>query len=180
MQATKNLADGLVVIVDEDCPQWAGLRGVSGFMLSAHATSDFAAASLAQFLAALRTPLKFTGLDPDDIVHSFGSASEPAVLVEAIHLGSGGKVKLANAVDAKLARDSTNVTAIITATNMRFVGPATSTLRAALSPDCAFTFQAPMSPAIKPFLQRRLAMLQLICRVRVEPVPSVYQLSNYR
>ena len=164
--AIRKLADGLVVVVDEDCARWAGVRAVVGFVRSAHATSAFVAASLARFLAALRTPLEYTGLDPDDIVHSFGSASEPAALVEAIYLGSEGKVKFANEVDAKLARDSTNVTAFITATNMRFVGPATSTLRAALNPDCAFTFQAPMSPALKPLLQRHLAMLQLICRVR--------------
>lgn len=165
--AIRKLADGLVVIVDEDCARWAGLRAVSGFVRSAQATLAFAAASLARFLAALRTPLKFTDLDPDDVVLSFGSAREPAVLVEAIYLGSEGKVKFANRVDAKLARASTNVTAFVTASNMRFVGSAKTTLYAALNPDCAFTFQAPMSPALEPFLQRRLAMLQLLCRVRL-------------
>lgn len=135
-------------------------------MRSAKEKSAFAAASLARFLAALRTPLKFTGLDPEDIVHSFGTACEPAALVEAIYLGSEGKVKFANKVDAKLARASTNVTAFITATNMRFGRPAKTTLHAALSPDCAFTFQAPIRSALAPYLQRRLAMPQLLCRVR--------------
>jgi len=167
VQAIRNVADGLVVIVDEDCPRWSGLRAISGFVRSEHATSAFAAASLARFLAALRTPLKFTDLDPDDIVHSFGSASEPALLVEAIYLGSEGQVKFANRIDAKLARASTNVTAFITATNMRFVGPAATALRAALNPDCAFTFQTPTGPALAPFLRGHLALLLAICRVDI-------------
>lgn len=164
VDAIKKLADGLVVIVDDDCPRWAGLRAITGFVQSERATSAFAAASLARFLAALRTPLKFTDLDPDDIVHSFGSASEPAVLLEAIYLGSEGKVKFANRVDAKLARASTHVTAFITGSNMRFVRPAKTTLFAALNPDCAFTFHAPTSPALAPFLRGHVALLQLICR----------------
>ena len=74
-------------------------------------------------------------------------------------------MKFANNVDTTLAVAATNVTAIISATNMRFVGPVTSTLRAALSPDCAFTFQAPTSPVLAPFLREHVAMLLLICRV---------------
>ena len=146
-----------VVIVD---PQ----HKLLAIAIASAATSAFAAASLSRFLAALRTPMKFTGLDPDDIVHSFGGASEPAVLVEGIYLGSDGKVKFSNEADAKLARTSTNVTAFITATNMRFVGPAATTLRAALGPDCAFTFQASANPALAPFMRGRIALLQLICR----------------
>jgi len=101
-------------------------------------------------------------LDPDDISHSFGGASEPAVLVEAIYLSSDDKVKFANKVDVKLARVSTNVTAIITATNMRFAGPAKARLRAALSPDCAFRLQACTQAALAPFWHERIAMFRLI------------------
>ena len=166
VQAIRTLADGLVIVVDENCPRWAGLRAVTGFVRVEHARSAFGAAWLARFLAALRTPLKFTGLDPDDIVQSLGGANEPALLVEAIYLGLDGKVSFANKPDSKIARDSTNVTTFVTATNMRLVGPATSALRATLSRDCAFTVQAPTVPALAPFLQGPLAMFQLICHVR--------------
>lgn len=163
VQAIRTLADGLVVIVDEDCSRWAGLHGVSGFVRSAQTTSAFAAASLARCLAALRIPFKFIGPEPDDVIHSFGSASEPAVLLEAIYFGADGKVKFAHKGDAKQARAATNVTAIITATNMRFFGRATNTVRAALSAECQFTFQAPKSPTIAPLVRERIALLQLIC-----------------
>lgn len=163
IDAVRTIGDGLLVVVDDDTEQWESLKNVSRFVRTAGVTTASTAGAVLRLLSGLREPDSFYGPLADDLVDRLGSASEPALLVEAVSQGNPVTLQFANEAERDLVRDTSDVCAVVTATNLRWLTQVRSVLRRVFNDDCAFTFQGPTKPLLASHLQHHVSLLQMVC-----------------
>lgn len=164
VDAVRTFGGGIVVIVDSDCRRWEALLGVSGFVDSTAPTPWFAAGAVLRMLAGLREPESVIGPTAEDFLHRLGTALNPAVVIEAVCVGTPLVLQLSES-DRRIVRAASDVNAFVSASNIRMPGPVhvTSALRAATDPECVFTFQASTKPLLASYFDTRIALVEMLC-----------------
>lgn len=168
---------GLVTLVGDDCLRWSLVRGIDGFVRGATKTSPATVVSVFLLMAALNAPHTLTCLDHEYVAASLGTAMQPAVLAEALWLRQECKLAYACNADALAVSQASSITAHLIAADLRLVEMAAmaNALRADVSEDCDFTYQAPANALITPYLHRSVAFMTLIC---VAPANAEHGLSR--
>ncbi len=159
-------APGLVIMVGDDCLRWGAIRGISGFVKGAPATTAATVMASYSLVAALSAPHTLTCLDHEDVGATLGTATKPAVLVEAVWLREDCRLVYVRVADSKVIGRARAMTCHLVAVELRLteIRSMVNTLRADAAADCDITYQAPVNAYLAPFFHPNIALMTIICK----------------
>jgi hypothetical protein len=104
---------GVLVVVSPTTADFVELRGVTGFIRGAQATTGETARQVFLALSVLLAPKTLNAIDVEHLLAVLGPASAPTVLAEALWLrDGGGRLIVAGNADRMALRASTQVIAV--------------------------------------------------------------------
>ena len=159
-------ASGLVIMVGDDCPRWGPIRGITGFVKGAPATTAATVMASFSLVAALSAPHTLTCLDHEDVGATLGTATQPAVLVEAVWLREDCRLVYVRVADSEVIGRARAMTCHLVAVELRVTEMRSmmNGLRADAAADCDITYQAPVNAYLAPFFHPNIALMTMICK----------------
>lgn len=159
-------ASGLVIMVGDDCLRWGAIRGISGFVRGTPATTAATGMACFSLVAALCAPHTLTCLDHEDVGATLGTATQPAVWLEAVWQREDCRLDYVRIADSDVIGRARAITCHLVTVELRLAEMRTmmNALRADAAVECDITYQAPVNAYLAPFFHPNIALMTMICK----------------